>query len=338
MLKKTLFVCGQALAAAILGLSISGASAQDAYPSREVKMVVGYNAGGSNDVIARLLSEHLTKRLGQPFIVENKPGAAQDVAVRYLMNAEPDGYTLMYMAGASAAISNGIKGDKAIYSMSTDLQPVALVTSFAQILTIAPSFGTPDLASFVAKVKASPPNTYNYASTGIGTIIHGVVAGLMEVAGLEMEHVPYEGGGELNVAVLADEAQLGAGSPVTVKTFTDSQNRKLLPIAIAGPKRNPAFPDVPTVAEAGFPEYDEMGQWLTWQAVVAPKGTPPEVLAKLNTEINEILKDPAVVALLGDQGMESMTGATIQDAEAYFAKEAATWKTLVERLGMNAAP
>lgn len=318
-----------ALAASTLLLAPLQAVAQDAYPTRAVRIIVPYSPGGSNDTTARILAARLVDVLGQQFVVENRPGAAGDLGGEFVARAAPDGYTLL-LASGSMIISAALKA-RPSYRPLYDFEHMVLLTSFSQTLLVAPSFGTPDLKSFVEKVKKAP-GKYNYATTGIGSIQHAVIAAFLDVAGLDMVQVPYPGAGQANLDVIAGVTTLGAASPTTMKTAGLSS---LIPLAIAGPKRNPSFAQVPTIAESGYPEFDKLSSWLTWQAMIAPKGTPRPIVDKLNAAINKVLDEADTRKKFETLGQDSIIGSTPETTHAFFKKETDDWEALVKRLGLK---
>lgn len=316
-------------AAALAALSVP-AAAQN-YPTRPVRVVVAYPPGATTDAMARMLAGKLSEINHQQFVVENRAGAAGDVGTDFVAKSAPDGYTLAYVSGPSPMLSAALKPNLS-YSPVHDFEQIALVGSFAQVLIVPPSFGVTDLKSFVEKVKKEP-GKYNYASSGLGGIVHTVIAGFLDVAGLDMVHVPYAGSAPAMTDLMAARASLSAASPTLLKSALSGG--KVVPIAIATAKRSPVFKDVPTVSESGYPEYDKMSTWLTWHGVAAPRGTPRAVVDKLNADINTALKDPTISKRMEELGLDNMVGSTPETTRAFFEKEQNDWILVTKRLNIK---
>ena len=278
--------------AAFLALTVQAQS----YPSRPVKLIVGFEPGGNTDTVARIVSQKLGERLGQQVVVENKLGAAGTIGTAEAARAAPDGYTLTMGTTTTHAIATAAFA-KLPYDPVTDFEPIALVASAPYLLVVQPSFPAKDLKEFVAHVKANP-GKFNYASAGQGTTTHLVMATLASKSGLDMTHVPYKGNAPATTAILGGQVEVLFGALPPLLTHVAAG--KLRALAISSGKRSSAAPDVPTVAEAGYPGFD-MALWLGF---FAPKGTPPAVVKRLEAELVAIAQSPELKDLLQKQGLE----------------------------------
>ena len=273
------------------------------YPTRPVKLIVGFEPGGNTDTVARIVAQKLSDRLGQQIVVENKLGAAGTIGTGEAARAAPDGYTLTMGTTTTHAIAPAAF-TKLAYDPVADFEPIALVANAPYLLVVQPSFPAKDLKEFLAVVKAQP-GKFNYGSAGQATTTHLVMATLASKAGLEMVHIPYKGNAPATTAVLGGQIEVLFGAlPPLLPHVTVG---KLRPLAISSGKRSTSLPDVPTVAEQGFPGYD-MALWLGF---FAPKGTPPAVIKRLETELLAVAQSPELKEALQKQGLEPFAvGAT----------------------------
>ena len=273
------------------------------YPTRPVKLIVGFEPGGNTDTVARIVAQKLSDRLGQQIVVENKLGAAGTIGTGEAARAAPDGYTLTMGTTTTHAIAPAAF-TKLAYDPVADFEPIALVANAPYLLVVQPSFPAKDLKEFLAVVKAQP-GKFNYGSAGQATTTHLVMATLASKAGLEMVHIPYKGNAPATTAVLGGQIEVLFGAlPPLLPHVTAG---KLRPLAISSGKRSTSLPDVPTVAEQGFPGYD-MALWLGF---FAPKGTPPAVIKRLETELLAVAQSPELKEALQKQGLEPFAvGAT----------------------------
>lgn len=306
------------------------AHAQENYPARPVRIVVPFAAGAAFDITARMLGTKLTEIHGQPVIVENRPGAGSDIGNEFVARAAPDGYTLG-LVSTSILLSAALK-PKLSFSPLRDFEHVAMIASFPQFLITSPQFGPRDMKSFIETVKKDP-GKYNYASSGLGGIQHAVLATFINLAGLTMVHVPFAGGGPATLDVIANRSALGPVAPASLRTYLAS--KRVVPLAVASAKRNAFFPDVPTVGELGYPEFDKLSGWLTWQAIFAPAGTPKAIVDKINSDFNRALRDPDIAKKMNDLAQDSMVGSTPESTKAYVEQEAAQWREIVKRLDLK---
>jgi tripartite-type tricarboxylate transporter receptor subunit TctC len=311
------------LAAATLAWAAS-AFAQD-YPNRPIRIIVPTPAGGPVDVMARVLANALPAVLGQSVFIENKPGAGNTIGSRQAAAADPDGYTLMVSA-ASGLIMSPMIVKSAGYDASS-FAPVALIAETPQVLVINPQLPFKSVAELVAYAKENP-GKLNYSTGGIGTLPHLNAELFKSVGGINILHVPYKGGGPSLMAVVAGEVQM------TFDTVSTSlqliQDGKLRALAIVGPKRAPELPEVPAMPEIGFPSVSSGA----WTALMAPRDTPPAVLAKLNAASNAALNSDAMKNALAKLGAQPR-GGTPQDLADHIQREVAKWKPIVETLNLK---
>ncbi len=287
-----------ALALAAFGcLVASGAARADVYPSRSVKIVVPYTPGGTNDIVARLVAQKLTEGLGQPVIVENKPGASGNLGAEQVARAPADGYTLILVTTGHAIAPSLYKNLR--YSIQNDLAPVSELTSGPLLVMVNPSSPYKTIGDVVAAAKARP-GTINFGSAGNGSSTHLATELLASTAGVKMTHIPYTGSMPAMQDVMADNAQLVMD--LMLSAAPQVAGGRLRAIAITSAKRSPQLPDVPTVAESGMPGF-EVG---VWNGLMAPAGTPRPIVDRLNAEIRKALADPELKKRFEAQGFEAV--------------------------------
>jgi tripartite-type tricarboxylate transporter receptor subunit TctC len=295
------------------------------YPNRPIRIIVPTPAGGPVDVMARVLANALPPVLGQNVFVENKPGAGNTIGSRQAAVADPDGYTLMVSA-ASGLVMSPMIVKNAGYDASS-FAPVVLVAETPQVLVINPQLSLKSVAELVAYAKDNP-DKLNYSTGGIGTLPHLNAELFKSVSSTNILHVPYKGGGPSLMAVVAGEVQM------TFDTVSTSlqliQDGKLRPLAIVGPKRAPELPDVPAMPEVGFPAVTSGA----WTALMAPRDTPPAVIARLNAATNAALGGDPMKTALAKLGAEPR-GGTPQDLADHIQREIAKWKPIVATLNLK---
>jgi len=310
----------RALAAA---LAFFAASALAAWPERPIKLYIGYAAGGSTDVVARIISGKLGDALGQPIVIENKPGSAGDLAAELMLQAPADGYTLMMSTVALHAINPGLYQQK--FDAVNDFAPIAIVCSYPMIMIASPatSFHT------LAELKAASDNApMFYSSSGVGSPGHLAGELLVKATGDKLTHVPYKGGSPSVLAIVTGDAQVNfATLPAVVPQIRAGKVRA---VGLASKQRNPAVPDVPTMEELGLRDF-EVG---TWSAIIAPKGVPPEVVQKVNAAVNAVLNDPEVRRRLVAEGAE-IDLMTPAETAAFVKSENARWMKVVKDAGIR---
>jgi len=279
------------LAAALLATLAVNASA--AWPERPIKVLIGYAPGGSTDVVARLVGNRLGEKLGQPIVIENKPGGAGDFAAELMLQAPPDGYTLMMSTVALHAINAGLYKQK--FDPVADFTPIAFVCSYPMIMIGSPQTSFKTIAEL--KELAAKTPTF-YSSSGVGSPGHLSGELLIKATGASLTHVPYKGGAPSTLAIISGEAQVNfATLPAVVPQIRAGKVRA---IGLASRERNPAVPDVPTLAELGVPDFD-VG---TWSALIGPKGVPAEVVQKINAAMADVVNDPVIRKRLVEEGSE----------------------------------
>jgi len=314
----------------LLGCSTALASAAFAqgYPSRPVKMVVGFAPGGAADLVARSLQEPLSRALGQPLVVDNRPGAGSSIAAELVAKSAPDGYTLL-IASPSSILVNPILSRKAGFDPLKDLAPIGKVTTSPLVVAVNPAVGAGSLQELIALARKSP-GKLNYSSSGNGSAPHLAAVLFARLAGVEIVHVPYKGGAPSVQAVLAGDTQLSFATPPSVLPLVRAGRLKAL--AVTSRQRTPLVPDVPGMAEAGLPDY-EIGFWY---GVFAPAGVPEEVIRKVFAATTLALKDSRVQEALAKDGTETSGSASPADFVRFISQEATLWARLVKDSGAKA--
>lgn len=313
------------LIALLLTLATSLAHAQG-WPNRPIRMLVGFPPGGSTDLAARALGDKLSQVLGQPIVVENKAGASGNLAAEQVARSAPDGYTL-YMAPTSFATSPAFFA-KLSWDPIKDFTPISLVATVPIIIVTHPSVPAKNLKELVAYAKANP-GKLNMASPGATTLTRLSGERFKQVAGIDWVTVHYKGGAPAMQDMLAGTAQVMFANISDV--ITQVKAGKLNAMAVATPKRAPAVPDVPTVAESGYPEYS----FLTWQAVVGPAGTPKEVVQRLNAEIVRIMATPEIKERFASFGTDAASS-TPEELARFLAAEVKKIAQVAESVGAKA--
>jgi tripartite-type tricarboxylate transporter receptor subunit TctC len=310
-------------AAALPGLSRI-ARAQ-AYPSRPVRWIVGFAPAGGNDIVARLMGQWLSERLGQSFVIENRPGAGTNIATEVVVNAPPDGYTLL-LAGIPNALNASLFG-KLNFNFIRDIAPVAGIMRVPNVMAVNPSVPANTVPEFIAYAKANPGKV-NMASAGTGGGAHLSGELFKIMAGVNLVHVPYRGNGPALAALLGGQVEvLFPSLPSSIEYI---RTGKLRGLAVTSAMRSEALPDLPTVGEF-VPGYEIS----TWYGMGAPKGTPAEVIDKLNWEINAILSDPKAKARLADLGGTALVGSPA-DFSKLIADETEKWGKVIRALNIKA--
>ena len=321
-MNRSTFVAA-ALAAAMLPL---GVVAQTDWPNKPVSMVVPYPPGGVNDAVARVYADKLTAELGKTVLVDNRAGAATTVASNYVAKAAPDGY-IIYAGGTSLNINPTLTG-QVQYDPHKSFELVSLMSFTPFILHVNADFPAKNMAELIAHVKANP-GKFNIASSGVGATNHMAAELFKARAGLNLTHVPYKGGAQAGQDVAAGNAQMMFSASLEAKPFLDS--KKTRAIAISSLTRSPAFPDIPTVAEAAnLPDF----QAIFWQAMVVPAGTPKPIIDKLQKALAKIAADPEVIERFKIQGVE-IRSSTPEELKAFYLKEEKVWTTLIKEQGIK---
>ncbi len=306
-------------------LAAAPALAQN-YPSKPITMVVGFAAGGATDAVARIIAKHLGDELKQNVIVENKAGAGGNIATDYVARAEADGHTLLLGSVGSLTVAPHMQA-KLPYKPLQDFAPVTMAVVFSNVLVVKPDLPVKNLADYIKLAKAKP-GTITYASSGVGGAGHLAGELLEQSADVDMTHVAYKGGGPAMLGMLGGEVDSFFGTPPSVGKHVLAG--KVRAIATTGAKRDPLMPDVPTVAEQGYPGYDTMN----WYAYVVPAKTPQPIVTKLNQVLVKILKDPVVAKELEAKGL-SPSPSTPAELGAYMKREYDIWAVVVKKAGIK---
>jgi tripartite-type tricarboxylate transporter receptor subunit TctC len=307
------------LAVCSLVLLTAGALAQDGYPNKPIKIVVSVPAGGGVDTVTRIVGEGLRQKLGQPVVVENRAGAGGNVGAEYVFTAPPDGYTLLASQPSPITVNPLLYKNMAFDP--TKFEPVAIMTMIANVLLVRADFPAKDVKEFIAYCKAYPGKV-NYASQGIGTTSHLTAALFEKVTGTKLVHVPYKGTSPaLNDIVAGHVDMIFMELASAIRLYQGGKARIL---AVATKERIPDLKDIPTLAEAGVKNFES----ATWNAITAPPGTPPTIVAKLNTAINEVLKQPDVQDHFSKVNLQA-AGGSPAEAAAFIKAETKTWGEVI---------
>ena len=312
-----------AMGLAAIGLSAliwpaGNASALD-YPTRPVRFVVGYPAGGATDILARLIGQRLSERLGQQFVIENKPGAGNNIGTQTVVDADPDGYTVLLVNPANA-INASLYADLK-FNFIRDIAPVAGFARVPNVMVVPPDFPAKSVAEFIAYAKANPGKV-NMASSGNGTSIHLSGELFKAMTGVDMVHVPYRGSAPAVTDLLSGRVQVMFDNMPSSISHIKAGTLRVLAVTTA--TRSPELPDVPTVGETvkGY-------EASAWFGMGAPKNTPPEIIARLNGEINAILEEPTIKARIAELGGVSIAGSPA-DFGNVIAAETEKWQKVVK--------
>jgi tripartite-type tricarboxylate transporter receptor subunit TctC len=318
----------RALALAAAGATAVGlATAQSAWPAaKPVKLVIGFAPGGAADYVARTIGEPLGRAIGQSVVVENRAGAGSSLAADFVAKSPADGYTLLIASPSSVSVNPALN-PKLVYMK--DLLPITLVTTSPLVLAVNPNAGIGSMQELIALAKKKP-GTLNYTSSGNGSAPHLGAAHFSAVAGVEMVHIPYKGGGPAIAAVVAGDAQLTFGTPPSVLPMVQAGRLKAL--AVTSQNRTPLVPNVPGTAEAGLPAYT----MSFWYGLFVPAGTPADITKKLFDATLAVMQRPEVKAALAREGAEVALSKSPEDFAAFLADDGRFWAKLVKESGVKA--
>ena len=322
MNRRMLLAAGAAL---LLGLSAAAARAQDDYPNRPVRIIVGFPPGASGDLAARAVGGRLSQMLGQQFVIDNRPGASSSIAAEAAARAPKDGYTLFL--GTVANVVNAAITPNLTFDFAKDFAPIGLAAIVPVILVVHPSTGVNSVQELIALAKSKPGGLF-YASSGVATTPHLAGALLNARAGINLLHVPYNGAPAAVTDLLAGRTQVMFSSASTVMPHVTAGTLKAL--AWAASKRSSVAPDLPTVAEVGQPELDAS----IWFGLMAPAGTPREIVDKLSRELNKALQSPELLSTLKNQSYEPL-GGTPDDFHRYIDAELKKWTAAAQIAGIQ---
>jgi tripartite-type tricarboxylate transporter receptor subunit TctC len=312
---------GSAVAAGLL----PQASRAQSFPSKQLRLLVGFAAGGGGDIVARILAAELTKSGGLSVLVDNKPGAGGNIATREMLRAPADGHTILLANVGMLAVNPYAMKDVG-YDPHTDIAPVCLAVDFSNVVVVHPSVPAKSFAEYLELAKR--PEGIDYGTSGVGSAGHLAGELLKSRSGARLNHVPFRGGGPaMNDLVAGHVPSLIASAPTATGFMREGRIRAL---AVTGAKRSPFDPEIPTIAEQGFPGYAA----TNWYCIVVSSKVPPEIVATLNTIMTEALKAPGVQAAYGQQGMETLAG-TAAEAAAHIARETEIWKKVIADAGIR---
>ena len=308
------------LAGAALGLSVTSAAAQDAYPTEPITLIVPFSPGGSTDIIARLIGEALSERIGQPVVVENHPGAGGNLGADLAAKADPDGHTMLMATTGVMSINESLYPDMT-YSAAEDLVPVIHVASLTNVLAVNPDVPAQTVEELVAYAKEHP-GELTFASSGIGSATHLVGELFKAQTGTDIVHIPYQGSGQAMTDLLSGNVSMMFDQIASSVENINGGNLRALGVTSTTPSE--ALPEVPPIAEAGVPGFEA----LSWSGIAVPTGTPEEVVQKLNTEINAILETPEMQERFAELGAD-VVGGSPEDFAAHVEAEREKWSKVV---------
>jgi tripartite-type tricarboxylate transporter receptor subunit TctC len=309
----------------VLAIALAVGSARaESYPTRPIRVVVGFGPGAVADIIARVVATQMSKSLGQQLVVENRPGAGSSIGAEYVARAPKDGYTLLMCTVAQTI--NPVM-NKLNFDFAKDLAPIALVANAPQMLVAHPSLGVSTVQELITLAR-SKPDEVQYASSGVGTMSHLSGVLLNNAAGIKLMQVPYPGSAQSMTDVLAGRVPLMFGPAATV--LSNVQAGKLKALAVTQPKRAAIAPDVPTMAEAGVPGYSAG----IWMGLLAPAGTPQNIVDKLSRAANEVLQSKEVLDVMHKQGVDPLGGTEAEFAK-YIDGELKKWAAVASAAGLK---
>jgi tripartite-type tricarboxylate transporter receptor subunit TctC len=314
-------------AAGALAIAPFAAQAQAAFPSKALTIIVPFSAGGTTDILARVVGQYMAKDLGQPVIIDNRAGAGGNIGAQMVARAAPDGYTLLMGTVGTHAINQSLY-KKMAFDPIKDFAPLTRVALVPNLLVANPSQPYKNVKELIAYAKANPGKV-TFASSGSGTSIHLSGEMFSQMAGVDMQHIPYKGSAPALTDLLGGQTAIMFDNMPSVIGHVKAG--KLRPLAVTTPQRSPALPDVPTVAEAGVPGYSA----TSWFGLLAPANTPAPVIAKLNASILKALADPEVKKKMAEQGAEPHGEKPEQFAE-FIRSETAKWGQTVKKSGATA--
>lgn len=315
-----------AVAATLCALAGTPLLAQDSFPSRPIRLIALTSAGGSLDLVARTISRHMSEDFGQQVYVENKVGAGGNIGADATAKAAPDGYTIGMVTISTHGINPTLYGAKMPFDAEKDFAPITVVSNINNVVVVHPSIPAKNIQELITYMKANPGKV-SFGSAGTGTSQHLAGEMFKMMTGTKMTHVPYKGAAQATPDLLSGVIQLMfVSAPEVVSHIKAGSLRGL---AVTSKLRSPTFPDLPTVAEQGLPDFDV----VTWFGVVAPAGTSKDIVARYNTEIHKILDMPDVKGRLADVGIEVVTNTSPDQFAAFIKHEIAKWRPIVIESG-----
>ena len=321
-MKRTTFL--SIATASLLAALLPGAAHAQGYPNKPIRLIVPYAPGGATDIIGRAAAAELTKTMGQQVIIENRPGAGGNLGAEQVARSAPDGYTLLVSPSSLHGITPFLY-TKLPYDPNKDLAPVIVLGSFANVLVMNPSIKANSVSELVALIKASP-GKFTYASSGSGSTIHLSGEMFKSMLNLDIAHVPYKGSSPALTDLMGGQVSIMFDNIPSAITFIRSG--KLKPLATTGPTRSSSLPELPTMIEAGFPGYIS----TAWFGIVAPAGTPKEIIARINAEGQKVTKSPDFIKRMNELGYD-IVGGSPEQMGAMIQEELKRWGPVVKTSG-----
>ncbi|MCX7211221.1 MAG: tripartite tricarboxylate transporter substrate binding protein [Burkholderiales bacterium] len=321
-MKRTTFL--SIATASLLAALLPGAAHAQGYPNKPIRLIVPYAPGGATDIIGRAAAAELTKTMGQQVIIENRPGAGGNLGAEQVARSAPDGYTLLVSPSSLHGITPFLY-TKLPYDPNKDLAPVIVLGSFANVLVMNPSIKANSVSELVALIKASP-GKFTYASSGSGSTIHLSGEMFKSMLNLDIAHVPYKGSSPALTDLMGGQVSIMFDNIPSAITFIRSG--KLKPLATTGPTRSSSLPELPTMIEAGFPGYIS----TAWFGIVAPAGTPKEIIARINAEGQKVTKSPDFIKRMNELGYD-IVGGSPEQMGAMIQEELKRWGPVVKSSG-----
>lgn len=313
-----------ALAAAIVMCSIGADALAQTYPSKPIRLVIGFAPGGAADVVARTVGEAMSRMLGQQIVVENRAGAGSSIAADNVAKSPPDGYSLLIASPSSISVNPAL--DPKLKYRASDLFPVTKITASPLLIVVNPDTGIASVKELIAAAKKSP-GKLNYASAGTGSAPHFGAVLFRHVAGIDLVHIPYKGGAPAVMSVVAGDTQVTFATPPSVLPMIRAG--RLRALAVTSNDRSPLMPDIPGMAEAGLPEYGIS----FWYGFFVPAGTPPDIVKKLFETITAAMQRPEVKAALAREGTEVTLSRSPEDFAAFLIEDNRLWVRLAKESG-----
>jgi tripartite-type tricarboxylate transporter receptor subunit TctC len=313
----------RAIGAALL-LAMTAASQAQNWPSHPVRFIIPFPAGGSTDIVGRVIADKLAQSLGQPFVIDNRGGAGGTTGSDVAAKSPPDGYTMLIGTSSTHAIASSLYG-KLPYDQARDFAPVTLIGTATILLAVHPSVGVKSVRELIALAKAKPA-LLTFASSGNGSVSHLTGEYFKSQAGIEMQHIPYKGDTPMITDLVGGRVSLAFGTAVAFLPYV--QSGKLNALAVTNAKPSPVAPNLPTVAESGLPGFEA----LQWFGILMPAGTPREIVARLNAEILKVLRMPDVRERFQSMGIE-IAGDTPEQFAAFMRAETVKWAKVVKESG-----
>ncbi|HWX06758.1 MAG TPA: tripartite tricarboxylate transporter substrate binding protein [Bradyrhizobium sp.] len=311
-----------ALTLAVAVALATGAARAEDYPTHPIRLVVPYAAGGGADSVARIVAKRVGETIGQPIVIENRGGAGSIIGAELVKKSSPDGYTLLLGQSGPISINPAVYRNLP-YDPLKDFAPVTMTTAYPYIMVVSPALGVKTLQEFVALAKIKT-DQLNYGTTGVGAANHLVTELFDRKAGIRMTHIPYRGTALAVTDLIAGQVQVVFADPISALPHIKAGT--LLALAVTSKERSPVAPDVPTIAESGYPGFDA----IAWHGILAPANTPPAIINRLNAEIVAALSDPETRGLLEKQAMQTV-GNSPQAFADFIRQDIAIWKEVAEQ-------